>query len=123
MQNDNLLYMIARLYYIDKVKQNEIAKRFNLTSMSVSRYLKEAETAGIVTFNVKTPWNIEMEKSRRLCQKLGLKECTVIRGGAEDDIQQLLADYASDYISGKMISPSAFPGEVPFPSWCGSFLT
>ena len=53
MQNDNLLYMIARLYYIDKVKQNEIAKRFNLTSMSVSRYLKEAETAGIVTFNVK----------------------------------------------------------------------
>ena len=102
MQNDNLLYMIARLYYIDKVKQNEIAKRFNLTSMSVSRYLKEAETAGIVTFNVKTPWNIEMEKSRRLCQKLNLKECTVIRGGAEDDIQQLLADYASDYISGKM---------------------
>lgn len=43
--NNNEYYLaeIAKLYYTDKMKQNEIAKRFGITPMMVSRKLKEAE--------------------------------------------------------------------------------
>ena len=48
--NDRLriLYKIAYEYYVEKLKQKDIANRYNINRVQVSRYLKEAEKKGLV---------------------------------------------------------------------------
>ena len=100
--NEYLYYQIAKLYYMDKLKQNEIAKRLDLTTMTVSRYLKEAEKQGIVTFHVKSPWKIDLEKSEQMREKFNLKECVVIKVDQGEDISLMMAKYLADYITTKI---------------------
>ena len=76
--NEFYLTQIAKLYYIDKVRQNEIAKRFGVTPMMVSRYLREAEQRGLVTVHVKTQWPMDMQLGKRLMEAYGLRECIVL---------------------------------------------
>ena len=61
MSQDFLLALVAKMYYVDKVKQREIAERLHLTPMAVSRALKEADQKGIVTYHVKMPWLTDLE--------------------------------------------------------------
>lgn len=46
---------IARLYYEENKTQSEIAKLYNISRPLVSRILKEAKEAGIVTITIKSP--------------------------------------------------------------------
>lgn len=89
---------IAKLYYIDKMKQNEIAKRFGLTPMMVSRKLKEAEEKGLITFSVKMPWDMNMELSEKVTAKYGLDESVVLSVKEQSDISMLLGRYLAEYV-------------------------
>lgn len=100
--DDYLLSAIAKLYYIDKVKQNEIAKRFNITSMTVSRYLKEAESKEIVTFHVKSPWNIDMEKGNQIMKKYNLRDCIVVKIKENESISTTLGNFLANYVSARI---------------------
>jgi DNA-binding transcriptional regulator LsrR (DeoR family) len=97
--NERLLALVAKMYYIDKVKQNEIAKRFNITSMMVSRLLKDAETKGIITFHVKMPWQMDMDLSRAVKEKFGLKDCYVFDIAENEELTFRLGSLLADYFS------------------------
>ena len=43
MNQDTRLYLVAKMYYIDQMKQNEIADVLQIQSMAVSRLLRRAE--------------------------------------------------------------------------------
>lgn len=61
----NLIYLVAKEYYINEKKQKEIAKKFNINRVQVSRYVTEAKRQGIVNIKVLNP----LEDN-----KLGIKE-------------------------------------------------
>jgi DNA-binding transcriptional regulator LsrR (DeoR family) len=50
MEDRSLLAQVGKLYYIDRIKQNEIAKRFQTSPMQISRLLKMAEDERVVSF-------------------------------------------------------------------------
>jgi DNA-binding transcriptional regulator LsrR (DeoR family) len=99
---DYLLSEIARLYYIEKIKQKDIAKRFNMTSMMISRYLKEAEDKNIVSFFIKTQHDINYNKGILLREKYAIKDCVVINTEPKDSISTIMASYLASYLSSRL---------------------
>ncbi len=53
--NLELQHRIAKLYYIDDLKQESIARRLNISRYKVSRVLKKAKDSGLVRIQVLTP--------------------------------------------------------------------
>jgi deoxyribonucleoside regulator len=100
MDNNFLLAEIAKLYYIDKVKQKEIAERYQMTPMLVSRLLKRAEDKGIVTFYVKMPSEIDLDMGKKIKDKYKLRECIVLNINPEDNIKEKIGKFAAEYIEG-----------------------
>lgn len=47
----------ARMYYLDNMTQNEIAKNLNISRPLVSKILSDAKELGIVTIQIKSPFN------------------------------------------------------------------
>jgi DNA-binding transcriptional regulator LsrR (DeoR family) len=110
MNNDRFLAVIAKLYYIDKVKQNEIAKRFAISSMMVSRLLKEAEANGIVTFHVKMPWLMDTELGSKVAKKYGLQDCYAFDIPENDKIPHKLGSCLADYFTQILPKKNAIVG-------------
>ena len=107
--NEFYLTQIAKLYYIDKVRQNEIAKRFGVTPMMVSRYLREAEQRGLVTVHVKTQWPMDMQLGKRLMEAYGLQECIVLAPNEGADVQYVLGGFLADYFT-SLVKPGMIVG-------------
>ncbi len=100
LTDDFKIAEIAKLYYIYHVKQNEIARRFHLTPMAVSRLLKKAEEKDIVRFQVRMPVSMNLELGERVQKKYGLFDCAVLETGADQtDHRESLGRYAAEYTS------------------------
>lgn len=97
--NDFLLTQIAKQYYVDKIKQNEIARRYNVTPMMISRYLRKAEQKGIVTIHIKTPWSQDMELGKAVMEKYRLSECIALDIPSGTDEKNVIGKFFADYFS------------------------
>ena len=53
--NIELLYEVAKLYYIDELKQESIGRRLKISKYKVSRILKKAKDEGIIKIQVYKP--------------------------------------------------------------------
>jgi deoxyribonucleoside regulator len=98
MYESLLLSEIAKLYYIDKVKQKEIAERFQITPMHVSRLLKKAESEGIVSFHVKVPAGIDTVLGKKIKDKYKLSECIVLNVDSTENVKEKIGKFAASYI-------------------------
>lgn len=68
-----LVYQAARMYYVDDVRQSEIATRLALSRPTVSRLIAEARRAGLVRIDVVDPFVDETALlADRLAATLGL---------------------------------------------------
>jgi DNA-binding transcriptional regulator LsrR (DeoR family) len=99
MNTESQMALIAKMYYLDKIKQNEIAKFFNISSMMVSRILKEAEAAGIITFYVKMPWQLDMELGGRVMKKYGLHDCYALDIPENEELAFRLGSCLADFFT------------------------
>jgi len=108
-QNSFYLSQIAKLYYIDKVKQNEIARRFQITPMMVSRSLKEAEQMGLVVFHVKMPWEVNTGLGKAVMDKYNLRECIVLDVKEKNEIPVTLGGYLAEYFI-SILNPNSIVG-------------
>lgn len=98
MPDDFKIAEIAKLYYLYHIKQNEIARRFHLTPMAVSRLLKKAERKGIVRFQVCMPVNMNLELGEKIRARYGLFDCVVLDPSADEtDPRESLGRYAAEY--------------------------
>lgn len=98
--NDLFLYSeIAKLYYMDFIKQKDIAKIFNITPIQVSRILKIAVEREIVKFHIATTTPLDLKLGKRISDKYGLRECIVIDEAEEQAALATMAIYLSDYIA------------------------
>jgi len=59
--NIELLYKVAKLYYVEDLKQESIGRRLNISKYKVSRVLKKAKDKGLIRIEVLKP-NHEIEK-------------------------------------------------------------
>lgn len=100
MSDDFRTYHIAKLYYVDGYKQNEIAAMLHISTMLVSRILKKAEAEKIVTIQVHAPNNYDVEAAGALKRKYSaLREAVVVRIEESGDMHQQIGQAAAQYVN------------------------
>jgi DNA-binding transcriptional regulator LsrR (DeoR family) len=82
-KDDTLLYELAELHYEHQITQADLADRFGLSAMAVSRLLKEARQKGIVTITVRKRIPRAPEYERKLVEKFHLTNAVVVDAGFE----------------------------------------
>jgi DNA-binding transcriptional regulator LsrR (DeoR family) len=81
-----LMAKVARMYYVQGMRQTEICERLNIHQSTVSRVLKRAEREGIVRITVSVPPGTHTELEDALQTRYGLQEAVVV-DSLEDDEQ------------------------------------
>lgn len=71
-----ILVKVANMYYIDNMKQSDIAKQMGVDRTTISKYLKRAVDQGIVKISVDNDVFDELE--RALEKRFGLKEAYIV---------------------------------------------
>lgn len=77
-ENVRLINQILTLYYIEELKQSEIAERMGLSTTKVNRLLQQAREAGYVEYVIQTPFQHLFDLENRLKAIFGLQEAIVI---------------------------------------------
>lgn len=80
-----LMAKVARMYYDQGIRQQEITERLNLHQSKVSRLLKRAREANIVRISVTAPAGIYSEIEDALEAKFQLKEAVVVDSQPDED--------------------------------------
>jgi DNA-binding transcriptional regulator LsrR (DeoR family) len=73
-----MIAKVARMYYIQRMRQSEIVERLGIHQSTVSRLLKRAESEGIVRISVAPPAGIHSELEEALETRFGLKEVLIV---------------------------------------------
>lgn len=77
--NDDLLYEIAKLYYLDNLNQSDISKQFGLSRAKVSRLLAKARERNIVTISLNRRNEDDVELlAEKIKEAFGLKNVLVV---------------------------------------------
>jgi DNA-binding transcriptional regulator LsrR (DeoR family) len=84
---------IARLYYLEDMNQDEIADKFNIHRVQVSRYLQKAKKLNIVEIKVNVMKEGHQDLEREIEKKFGVKECIVVP--SHENLTEILRDMAS----------------------------
>jgi len=92
LERDKLLPKIARLYYLEDMNQDEIAEKFNINRVRVSRYLKMARESNIVEIKINYFKESYGDIEREFEDRYSLKECVVIP--SHENPQETLEDMA-----------------------------
>lgn len=90
-ERDDLLAMVASLYYKLNQGQGEIAKRLSVSPSTVSRLLKEAWERGIIEVKIKTPIPRDFALETQLVARFGLSDALVLEAKPDSDDASLVA--------------------------------
>ena len=97
-QNNALITSVARMYYLDRLGQTEIADICGVSRSTVSRLLTSARDRGIVRISVDEfdPRNRDLE--RQLVDRLGLRHAIVVRdmGGPPASVRRAVGYFAAE---------------------------
>jgi len=94
-----LVAKVARMYYDQGIRQQEITARLNIHQSRVSRLLKRAREANIVRISVATPPGFFPELEDALESRFQLKEAIVIDSeGEEERVVRDLGAAAAYYV-------------------------
>ena len=82
-----LMTKVARLYYVDRLRQTEIADQLDISQATISRLLKRAQDEQIVRINISAPAGTYADLERQLESVYGLKEaiCLLYTSDAADE--------------------------------------
>ncbi|AZO94280.1 sugar-binding domain-containing protein [Halocella sp. SP3-1] len=97
-----LLYLIAYDYYINELKQQEIAQKHDINRVQVSRYLSEAKEKGLIEINVINPLkNKNQYLKEEIMEKFPVKKVliAITYNQSREDILEALAKKAQEYIN------------------------
>ncbi len=115
-----LVARVARLYFVEQLKQVDIAERLHISQASISRLLQRARDEGIVRISVEPPRGTFPELEEQLCHRFGLSEA-IIADCDDDRDEHILArigEAAAHYVE-----TTLHDGEViGISSWSESLL-
>ena len=88
MERDNerlrKIVEVVKLYYLENLTQNEIAKELNMSRPSISKMLNEAKESGIVTISINSPFSEGEVLLERIIEKYNLKSGEIISDKGEN---------------------------------------
>ncbi len=106
METDNLIYKIALAYYEKGMTQQEIAHRYGISRIKVSRLLNHAQKGKIVQIKIIPPKDPYVKLETLLEDKYGLDQL-IIAGGSGGDFAtwvdqagKVAADYFTSILAG-----------------------
>ena len=115
-----LMTKIARMYYDQGIRQQEITGRLNIHQSTVSRLLKRARDINIVRISVAIPPGIFSETEEALEAKFGLREAIVVDAPDRDE-ERAVRDLGA--AAAFFVESSVKPGMViGISSWSRSLL-
>lgn len=100
MKQDRLKYKIATAYYEKRLTQQEIANKYGVSRIKVSRLLSKAVQDGIVQIKIMVPEEQFTGLEHQLEEKYGLSEVIVVdvKSESEGDILDFIGKAAADYL-------------------------
>ena len=99
LDETRLMAKVARMYYDQGIRQQEITERLNIHQSKISRMLKRAREANIVRISVSTPTGFFPDLEDALESRFHLKEAVVIDSdGEEERIVRDLGAAAAFYV-------------------------
>ena len=114
-----LMTKVARLYYVDRLRQTEIAEQLDISQATISRLLKRAQDEQIVRFNINAPIGIYADLESQLESVYGLKEAIVVESlPNEKQIIRDLGSAAAYYLNTTLKSNEA----IGISSWSETLL-
>ncbi len=78
------LAQVARLYYLEDLKQSDIAKELGVSRPLISRMLSEARRLGVVEIRIHEPEDEGTDLLGRLCRRSSLRGGLLIEDAADD---------------------------------------
>ena len=84
LEHKRILYRAAKAYYDDGLTQQQIAERFGLSRVKISRLLREAREDKVVQITIVSPPGSNADVERQLESAYGLKEALVVTCSASD---------------------------------------
>ncbi len=115
-----LVARVARMYYLDNMKQSEIASRLAISQATVSRLIKQSHDEGIVKIKISAPQRTYLELEDRLRAAYALGEAVVAHCEEDREAQILdaIGEAAAHYLEATLRD-----GEViGVSSWSQSIL-
>lgn len=115
-----LVARVARLYFVDNVKQADIAARLHISQASISRLLQRARDEGIVRISVEPPRGTFPELEERICRRYGLSEVIIADcdDAGDEHVLARIGEAAAHYVE-----TTLHDGEViGISSWSESLL-
>lgn len=96
-----LVVKVAQMYYLDGLKQEDIARQIGISRSLISMILTEAKERGIVEITVRDPFLNDEELSRRLASHYPRTAFTVIPTSSRDATarRKLVAQRAADILA------------------------
>jgi DNA-binding transcriptional regulator LsrR (DeoR family) len=115
-----LMTRVARMYYLEHLRQPEIALRLSMTQSRVSRLLSKAEEENVVRISISTPPDVFPELEDALRHRFGLKLAIVTDAAsdADEDVLPRLGSAAAYYLETTLRSDDM----VGIMSWSQSLL-
>jgi DNA-binding transcriptional regulator LsrR (DeoR family) len=113
---DQIVHKAAWLYYTHGLRQDEVAKRLNISRASVAMYLRKARDTGIVTIATSTELFASDTLARQLEDRFGLAGVWIADGDSLPDPEaEIPALGASVFLSNwwPRATVSASPGGAP----------
>ena len=92
---------IATLYYLGDMRQEEIARIYNISRFKVSRILKKCKEQKIITFQINASRNRSAALALRLAEALNVSKVLVAPSGTTDqDSKNFVGQLAAKYLNG-----------------------
>jgi deoxyribonucleoside regulator len=92
------LQSVAVMKYKLGLSNVEIARRLNVSAMTISRFLDLAQEMGIIQISVKTSIEEDSELEKGLKERYNLKDCIVITGDIESEPIEATTVAAANYL-------------------------
>jgi deoxyribonucleoside regulator len=73
-----LMVQVAKMYYSEGLKQDNIAYKLGISRSSISLILTQAKEMGLIEINVKDPCKNVQDLSDKLAARFGLENCLVV---------------------------------------------
>jgi DNA-binding transcriptional regulator LsrR (DeoR family) len=110
---------VARMYYVQGIRQQGITERLQIHQSTVSRLLKRAREANLVRFSVTTPPGIFSEIEDQVAAKFQLKDAVVVDCPSEEDSMVRDLGVATAYFVETTVKPGTTIG---ISSWSRSLF-
>lgn len=117
-----MMVQVSKMYYLEGLTQNIIAKKLGISRSFISMILTEAREFGIVEITIKDPKNNVDDVADNFIQRYGLKGCLVIPTAIDSThlIRKVIASQGADFAENIIKSHSTIG--IAWGSTCYEFM-